>query len=166
MLPCDDERQLVVVSFANAVDGQALTFDGVRVYDKERDIVAEVRPTTIEKHDSVTAVVDEKNCSVDSTSSGKTYTVAVDVADMQRFSSGNAVSTVEPMLALYQGGRLVGLSAAGKMTLTRGVGELSLSAAAKEDVTEMRVFLMDAGGDYSPLCAALQAMPNASAAGK
>ena len=52
------------------------------------------------------------------------------------------------------------------MTLTGGVGELSLSAAAKEDVTEMRVFLMDAGGDYSPLCAALQAMPNASAAGK
>ena len=166
VLPCDDERQLVVVSFANAADGQALTFDGVRVYDKERDIVAEVRPTTIEKHDSVTAVVDEKNCSVDSTSSGKTYTVAVDVADLQHFSSGNAVSTVEPMLALYQGGRLVGLSAAGTMTLTGGVGELSLSAAAKEDVTEMRVFLIDAGGDYSPLCAALQAMPNASAAGK
>ena len=114
----------------------------------------------------MTAVVDEKNCSVDSTSSGKTYTVAVDVADLQHFSSGNAVSTVEPMLALYQGGRLVGLSAAGTMTLTGGVGELSLSAAAKEDVTEMRVFLMDAGGDYSPLCAALQAMPNASAAGK
>ncbi len=166
VLPCDDERQLVVVSFANAADGQALTFDGVRVYDKERDIVAEVRPTTIEKHDSVTAMVDEKNCSVKSTSSGKTYTVAVDVADLQHFSSGNAVSTVEPMLALYQGGRLVGLSAAGTMTLTGGVGELSLSAAAKEDVTEMRVFLMDAGGDYSPLCAALQAMPNASAAGK
>lgn len=165
VLPCDDERQLVVVSFANAADGQALTFDGVRVYDKERDIVAEVRPTTIEKHDSVTAVVDEKKCSVDESTSGKRYTVAVDVADMQRFS-GHAVSSVTPMLALYQGGRLVGLSAAGTMTLTGGVGELSLSAAAKEDVTEMRVFLMDAGGDYSPLCAALQAMPNASAAGK
>lgn len=165
VLPCDDERQLVVVSFANAADGQALTFDGVRVYDKERDIVAEVRPTTIEKHDSVTAVVDEKKCSVDESTSGKRYTVAVDVADMQRFS-GHAVSSVTPMLALYQGGRLVGLSAAATMTLTGGVGELSLSAAAKEDVTEMRVFLMDAGGDYSPLCAALQAMPNASAAGK
>ena len=113
----------------------------------------------------MTAVVDEKKCSVDESTSGKRYTVAVDVADMQRFS-GHAVSSVTPMLALYQGGRLVGLSAAGTMTLTGGVGELSLSAAAKEDVTEMRVFLMDAGGDYSPLCAALQAMPNASAAGK
>ena len=159
-LPYDDERQLVVVSFDNAADGQALTFDGVRVYDKERDIVAEVRPAVIEKRDSVTAVIDEERCSVDESTSGTRYTVAVDVADMQRFS-GHAVSSVTPMLALYQGGRLVGLSAAGTMTLTGGVGELSLSAAAKEDVTEMRVFLMDAGGDYSPLCAALQAMPNA-----
>ena len=168
VLPCDDEQQLMVIKFSNVQGEQKIGVDAVKLFgvgDTPIDVV-DVRPATIEKHDSVTAVVDEKNCSVDSTSSGKTYTVAVDVADLQHFSSGNAVSTVEPMLALYQGGRLVGLSAAGTMTLTGGVGELSLSAAAKEDVTEMRVFLMDAGGDYSPLCAALQAMPNASAAGK
>ena len=156
MLPCDDEQQLVVVSFANAADGQALTFDGVRVYDKERDIVAEVRPTTIEKHDSVTAVVDEKKCSVDESTSGKRYTVAVDVADMQRFS-GHAVSSVTPMLALYQGTRLVGLTLAEKSDLSSGVGELSLSAESKENVTFMRVFLVETGGGYSPLCAALNA---------
>ena len=156
VLPCDDERQLVVVSFANAADGQALTFDGVRVYDKERDIVAEVRPTTIEKHDSVTAVVDEKKCSVDESTSGKRYTVAVDVADMQRFS-GHAVSSVTPMLALYQGTRLVGLTLAEKSNLSSGVGELSLSAESKENVTLMRVFLVETGGGYSPLCAALNA---------
>lgn len=167
-LPYTDEQQLMVIKFSNVQGEQKIGVDAVKLFgvgDTPIDVV-DVRPTTIEKHDSVTAVVDEKNCSVKSTSSGKTYTVAVDVADLQHFSSGNAVSTVEPMLALYQGGRLVGLSAAGTMTLTGGVGELSLSAAAKEDVTEMRVFLMDAGGDYSPLCAALQAMPNASAAGK
>lgn len=156
VLPCDDEQQLVVVSFANAADGQALTFDGVRVYDKERDIVAEVRPTTIEKHDSVTAVVDEKKCSVDESTSGKRYTVAVDVADMQRFS-GHAVSSVTPMLALYQGTRLVGLTLAEKSNLSSGVGELSLSAESKENVTFMRVFLVETGGGYSPLCAALNA---------
>ena len=156
VLPCDDEQQLVVVSFANAADGQALTFDGVRVYDKERDIVAEVRPTTIEKHDSVTAVVDEKKCSVDESTSGKRYTVAVDVADMQRFS-GHAVSSVTPMLALYQGTRLVGLTLAEKSDLSSGVGELSLSAESKENVTFMRVFLVETGGGYSPLCAALNA---------
>lgn len=167
-LPYADEQQLMVIKFSGATDGKKLDFDSVKLYGESSTpiSVVDVRPATIEKQSGVTAVVDEKNCSVDSTSSGKTYTVAVDVADLQHFSSGNAVSTVEPMLALYQGGRLVGLSAAGTMTLTGGVGELSLSAAAKEDVTEMRVFLMDAGGDYSPLCAALQAMPNASAAGK
>lgn len=167
-LPYADEQQLMVIKFSGATDGKKLDFDSVKLYGESSTpiSVVDVRPATIEKQSGVTAVVDEKNCSVKSTSSGKTYTVAVDVADLQHFSSGNAVSTVEPMLALYQGGRLVGLSAAGTMTLTGGVGELSLSAAAKEDVTEMRVFLMDAGGDYSPLCAALQAMPNASAAGK
>ena len=167
-LPYADEQQLMVIKFSGATDGKKLDFDSVKLYGESSTLISvvDVRPATIEKQSGVTAVVDEKNCSVDSTSSGKTYTVAVDVADLQHFSSGNAVSTVEPMLALYQGGRLVGLSAAGTMTLTGGVGELSLSAAAKEDVTEMRVFLMDAGGDYSPLCAALQAMPNASAAGK
>ena len=167
-LPYTDEQQMMVIKFSGATDGKKLDFDSVKLYGESSTpiSVVDVRPATIEKQSGVTAVVDEKNCSVKSTSSGKTYTVAVDVADLQHFSSGNAVSTVEPMLALYQGGRLVGLSAAGTMTLTGGVGELSLSAAAKEEVTEMRVFLMDAGGDYSPLCAALQAMPNASAAGK
>lgn len=166
-LPYTDEQQLMVIKFSNVQGEQKIGVDAVKLFgvgDTPIDVV-DVRPTTIEKHDSVTAVVDEKKCSVDESTSGKRYTVAVDVADMQRFS-GHAVSSVTPMLALYQGGRLVGLSAAGTMTLTGGVGELSLSAAAKEDVTEMRVFLMDAGGDYSPLCAALQAMPNASAAGK
>lgn len=167
-LPYTDEQQLMVIKFSNVQGEQKIGVDAVKLFgvgDTPIDVV-DVRPATIEKHDSVTAVVDKKKCSVDESASGKRYTVAVDVADLQHFSSGNAVSTVEPMLALYQGGRLVGLSAAGTMTLTGGVGELSLSAAAKEDVTEMRVFLMDAGGDYSPLCAALQAMPNASAAGK
>lgn len=167
-LPYTDEQQLMVIKFSNVQGEQKIGVDAVKLFgvgDTPIDVV-DVRPATIEKHDSVTAVVDEKKCSVDESTSGKRYTVAVDVADLQHFSSGNAVSTVEPMLALYQGGRLIGLSAAGTMTLTGGVGELSLSAAAKEDVTEMRVFLMDAGGDYSPLCAALQAMPNASAAGK
>ena len=167
-LPYADEQQLMVIKFSGATDGKKLDFDSVKLYGESSTpiSVVDVRPATIEKQSGVTAVVDEKKCSVDESASGKRYTVAVDVADLQHFSSGNAVSTVEPMLALYQGGRLVGLSAAGTMTLTGGVGELSLSAAAKEDVTEMRVFLMDAGGDYSPLCAALQAMPNASAAGK
>lgn len=167
-LPYTDEQQLMVIKFSNVQGEQKIGVDAVKLFgvgDTPIDVV-DVRPATIEKHDSVTAVVDKKKCSVDESASGKRYTVAVDVADLQHFSSGNAVSTVTPMLALYQGGRLVGLSAAGTMTLTGGVGELSLSAAAKEDVTEMRVFLMDAGGDYSPLCAALQAMPNASAAGK
>lgn len=167
-LPYADEQQLMVIKFSGATDGKKLDCTAVKLYGERGTLipVVDVRPAMIEKQGGVTAVVDKDNCSVESTSSGKTYTVAVDVADLQHFSSGNAVSTVEPMLALYQGGRLVGLSAAGTMTLTGGVGELSLSAAAKEDVTEMRVFLMDAGGDYSPLCAALQAMPNASAAGK
>lgn len=166
-LPYTDEQQLMVIRFSDATDGAELKIKNARVYNSlSESIVADIRPAKIEKQGGVTAVVDEKNCSVESTSSGKTYTVAVDVADLQHFSSGNAVSTVEPMLALYQDGRLVGLSAAGKMTLTGGVGELSLSAAVKENVTEMRVFLMDADGDYSPLCAALQAAPNASATGK
>ena len=158
VLPCDDEQQLMVIKFSNVQGEQKIGFDAVKLFgvgDTPIDVV-DVRPATIEKHDSVTAVVDKKKCSVDESASGKRYTVAVDVADMQRFS-GHAVSSVTPMLALYQGTRLVGLTLAEKSNLSSGVGELSLSAESKENVTLMRVFLVETGGGYSPLCAALNA---------
>lgn len=158
VLPCDDEQQLMVIKFSNVQGEQKIGVDAVKLFgvgDTPIDVV-DVRPATIEKHDSVTAVVDKKKCSVDESASGKRYTVAVDVADMQRFS-GHAVSSVTPMLALYQGTRLVGLTLAEKSNLSSGVGELSLSAESKENVTLMRVFLVETGGGYSPLCAALNA---------
>lgn len=157
VLPYDGEQQLLTVSFANAAEGKRLELNAVRVYDEQgKDMVTDVRPAVIGARERVTAAIDEKNCSVEESASGKRYTVAVDVADLRHFS-GETVSSLAPMLALYEDGRLVAMTIAEESALHGGVSELSLAAETKENVTAVRVFLLEAGGGYSPLCAALSA---------
>ena len=157
VLPYDGEQQLLTVLFANAAEGKRLELNAVRVYDEQgKDMVIDIRPAVIGARERVTAAIDAKNCSVEESASGKRYTVAVDVADLRHFS-GEAVSSLAPMLALYEDGRLVAMTIAEESALHGGVSELSLAAETKENVTAVRVFLLEAGGGYSPLCAALSA---------
>lgn len=156
--PYGGEITLLTLHLSGGQAGDAVGFDVARVYGEDsRPVVADVRPGCLRSGDSgesVAAVIDDKRTKTVTTDTGATAcTVAVDVASAALGES--AVETVSPVLALYDdNSRLVALQA-DTVRLTGGVGEVTLTAETAADVAAARVFLLD-GGDYAPLCAALE----------
>lgn len=158
-VPYPGETQLLTLRLSGAAEGAAIDFDAVRLYDEEGaniDVV-DVRPSAVSTTQSVTALVDEVTVSA-GTDGATRYDLALDIADVGYYDG--ALAAVTPVFALYQGNRLVSLTTAGAEEAAfgdSGVAELTLSAETKEEVTEVRVFLLDADdGTLAPLCAALR----------
>lgn len=153
--PYTGETTLLTVRFGNAKAGDEIGFDHVRVYNADsKNIPADIRPASLQKAESVIAVIDEERTSTETENGQTTYSVAVDVASAALGSA--AVESVDPVLALYnESGKLVALAAPETVSLTGGVGEMTLSAETSETVGAARVFLLDGGG-YVPLCTALE----------
>lgn len=160
-VPYSGEITLLTLKLSNAEADTEISFDDVRIYDADtnRNIPTDVRPARIQRLDSVAAVIDEDRTETVTTEAGATTcTVAVDVASAAL--GENAVETVAPVLALYDdNSRLVALSAPEAISLTSGVGEVTLSAETTKNVAAARVFLLEGDGDYAPLCAALESQP-------
>lgn len=155
-VPGSGELRLLTLRLSGGQVGDAVGFDAVRVYDKDSASipVVEVRPSTLQREDGVAAVIDQRRTSTVTENGATTCTVAVDIASTA-LGGAAAVETVAPVLALYDSdSRLVALKT-DTVRLTGGVGEVTLTAETGQPVSSARVFLLD-GGDYAPLCAALE----------
>lgn len=152
-----DEALLCRLHVTKALEGAQIGIQSVRLYDAQSAAidVVDVRPATIQSNSGVTAVIDTVTVQKES-GTQTSYAVAVDVADQLLYST--PTGRVLPVLALYEGQKLVALSANGdeSASLRGGVGELTLSARTGSSVTALRVFVLDGGQDtFLPLCTAL-----------
>lgn len=151
--PFSGEAELLKVTFTSAVESD-VTLDSATFYDKESATIApvEVRPGSINAAAAVTAMVD--GAPVVQQENGRTAcTVALDVADATCFSDAPQ-EEVSAILALYDEGRMVGLSMA-PVTFSNGVNEVELAAETDQNVSDYQIFLTGGSASMAPLCPAL-----------
>lgn len=153
--PYDGEAEMLRITFENAVES-TVGIAGATLYYAESEAipVVDVRPGKISAAETVTAVVDETV--VETVGEQSTYTVAVDVADMNYFTD-KAVESITPVLALYENGRMVGLAMQTVAGFSGGVSEIELSAETDKVVDGISVFLLESAEDLIPLTRALDA---------
>lgn len=152
--PYGGEAELLTVAFTGAVES-AVTLDSALFYDKAATAISvvDIRGGSITAADAVTAVVDSEK--VVQRANGKTAcTVAVDVADITCFNDA-AQGSVSAVLALYDEGKMVGLTMA-PVRFSNGVNELELVAETYQSVSDYQVFLTGGSASLSPLCQALR----------
>ena len=153
--PYSGEAEMLAITFMNAVES-TVGIENVTLYYAESEAipVADVRPGKISAAETVTAVVDETV--VETVGDQSSYTVTVDVADMNYFTD-KAVESITSVLALYEDGRLVGLSMQAMSAFQSGVSEIELSAQTDKIVDGISVFLLESAEALIPLTRALDA---------
>lgn len=151
--PYSGEAEMLTITFADAVES-TVGIENVMLYYAESETipVVDVRPGEIGTSAAVTAVVDE--AVVETVGTQSTYTVTVDVADMNYFTA-EAAQSVTPVLALYENGRMVGLEMQTVSGFSSGTNEIELSAESDKDITAVNVFVLDGAGEMLPLTGAL-----------
>jgi hypothetical protein len=77
--------------------------------------------------------------------------VALDLADTRCYSD-TPTETVTPVLALYENGKLKGLTMQEDVRLNDGIAETSLSTQINGTATEYKVFVMQDSASVVPLC--------------